>query len=88
MFLSNRLHQLFKLNHDRAKRPKRVTVLAKGTNCMIFLLYKKATFYPIEFIQILTDILSKSEFLFIDWLIKPAPPSWKVIAILRNWTEA
>ena len=50
-------------------------------------LYKKATFFPIEFIQILTDILSKSEFLFIDWLIKPAPPSWKVIAILRNWTE-
>ena len=34
MSLSSHLHQLFKLNHDPAKRPKRVIVLAKGTNCI------------------------------------------------------
>ena len=32
--LSSHLHHFFKLNHDPAKRPKRLTVLAKGTNYM------------------------------------------------------
>ena len=41
MSLSSHLHQVFKLNHDPAKRPKHVTVLAKGTNCMSYSFYIK-----------------------------------------------